>query len=696
MTTSAPFPPATLKVPHTFRVLCLSGAILLLGFWLRFYQLPEVPFGWHVDESAHGLEARDLLRGGELPVFFSQFTGHEALYTYLVAGAFLVWGQSVWAGRLVSAFAGALTVALTIPLGQMLWPGARGRRVGQWAALLLAVSLWHLIASRNVYRAILEPLLQIPAMLFLLIAIRRTARKAKHAWVWWALAGFFVGLNIHTYLAARAFPLVIGLVALAALWPYAQRWHQLRGLALAGFVAALVVLPLAIHFYFRPIDLYGRGVQISIWTSSFGDKNPWVTLWHNLVDTANMFMHRGDPSYKFNLGDAPVFDPGLGVLFWLGVAGAGLGLFRRRSFLASTVLLGWLAIMQLPMVLSAQGIPHYVRAIGALPIVMFFPALIIERAWTYARQFLEARTGRRLGWLEFMWLAPCLWLTANTYQAYFHAWNDSPYNDAERVVQMFYLEKDLRATWTGEPLYLATAYAEHVTLAFLNPPLYEATHGFNGSQALPLPPEGSPPTNYYYLNENTNARSDTLWRTAGLQLVRTGLSRLGLPAYEVYRWPGRWPQPAFTGGFGWSWDMSFPAGWAPNPIAGPVNFSNTVTFRGYDLNPAAVVPGQKMELVLHWLLPGPAEREYSMFAHVLDENSQVVAQSDSNLYPALHWHAGELLLSDFPLTLPPGTPPGRYQLEIGVYYQPTGERLAILQAGQPVADRLLLQPLVIR
>src|SRR5512143_3777348 len=98
--------------------LILSLAVLLIAFWLRFYALAEVPFGWHVDESAHGLEARDLLRGGSWPIFFSQFTGHEALYTYLEAGAFALWGQSLFAGRLVTALAGLFTVALTIPLGR--------------------------------------------------------------------------------------------------------------------------------------------------------------------------------------------------------------------------------------------------------------------------------------------------------------------------------------------------------------------------------------------------------------------------------------------------------------------------------------------------------------------------------------------------------------------------------------------------
>jgi hypothetical protein len=48
-----------------------------------------------------------------------------------------------------------------------------------------------------------------------------------------------------------------------------------------------------------------------------------------------------------------------------------------------------------------------------------------------------------------------------------------------------------------------------------------------------------------------------------------------------------------------------------------------------------------------------------------------------------------------PLPLPRDLPPGTYQLEIGVYNQPSGERLTILNAGESVADRLLLEPIQI-
>jgi hypothetical protein len=47
------------------------------------------------------------------------------------------------------------------------------------------------------------------------------------------------------------------------------------------------------------------------------------------------------------------------------------------------------------------------------------------------------------------------------------------------------------------------------------------------------------------------------------------------------------------------------------------------------------------------------------------------------------------------LPVPPGVPPGRYWVQVGLYSLATGERLPVLEAGEPVADRLLLAPVTV-
>ena len=44
----------------------------------------------------------------------------------------------------------------------------------------------------------------------------------------------------------------------------------------------------------------------------------------------------------------------------------------------------------------------------------------------------------------------------------------------------------------------------------------------------------------------------------------------------------------------------------------------------------------------------------------------------------------------------PNTPTGEYQVQVGLYHQPTGERMPILVNGEIASDRLLLAPVMIK
>ncbi len=666
------------------RLFFISLVIIWLAFWLRFDQLASLPFGWHLDEAAHGVEARDVL-AGHWPIFFSQFTGHEALFTYLLAGAFALFGDSIFSARWVTACAGLLTVALTIPLGAALWPGRRGRLTGQLAALFLSVALWHLIASRNNYRAILEPLLQIPTLIFFLCALRHASVPNRLVWLEWALAGLFLGLNIHTYLAARAFPVVVAGAGVAALVAGPRRVERVKGLMLLAGVAGLIVLPLAIYFYQNPGDVSLRTAQVTIWS----DPHPGEVLWRNLQDTARMVMTSGDPSFKFNIRGRPVFDPVLGSLFWAGLVLAIGRLFTRQWFPALLLLI-WLGVMLLPMVLSTQGIPHYVRAIGVLPGWMFFPALILVDLWEWLTRRLGAPPRRT--WAEWGLLAPVVALSLAAHPVLFNQWGGVLDNDAERVVQAAYLAAELKPLPVSDAVYISSSYPEQVTLAYLIPAWHRVMHGFDNRQSVPLPPPGQPRDYYILLEDPPNP--DLLER-AGLDWVRTTLGRFGQPVYAVYHWAGQWPTPGFTSPMGWGWETAFPAGWQPNPLVAPVNFQDKAQLVGYDLTATSPHPGDSFKVILYWQLTNPTAGPYSMFAHVLNEQSQVVTQFDENRYPSFKWRPGELLLSEFPLTLPTDTPAGTYQLEVGLYHQLTGERLVVMVNGEELANRVLLKTLTV-
>ncbi len=671
--------------------------VLLLAAFLRLYRLASVPFGWHPDEATKALLARDVLAGKFFPPFFSAFTGREALFVYLEAVLFALQGEGVFSGRLLSAFTGILTVALTYATGQLLF----NRRTGLLAAALLAVSLWHLIASRNGYRAVIQPLIQLPALLALFYGLRRnsTAVDPSHAWWPFLVCGVFVGLSQYTYTAVRLFPLLM-LAIVALIWLFARPVlrGQSRYLLLAALAALLVFLPLGWYFWQNPGDFFGRAAQISVFSPEWSGGDSWARLWQSAKETARMWTVWGDINFRFNISGQPVFGPlegalfylGLPLTFWLAYRASGL---RRVAYLTLPV---WLLVMLLPMMLSAESLPYYQRAIGVLPAVYFFPAITLDTAVSWFDGRTEGRWSRVVTAVLAIFIGA---LAVQTYQDYFMNWHQNPRNDDDRRVAMVYVADYLARREGQGPLYLSTQYSQHPTLALLAQDRFDGIHWFDARQSLPLPPPGEEAT-YLLLAEN---RPDPwlLARAVGLEEVDTGLDRFGREVFRVYRWrDGPVPVPTDTAVPTWSWATTFdPQNIAPGtPLPLPVNFGDTMLLRGSDRRPPDPGPGDTLELLLHWDLgPRPA-RQYTIFAHLLNAQGQVVSGFDANEYPTSFWReeGGERLLSSMRLALPGDLAPGVYQVEIGVYNQASGERLPVLHEGQAVADRLLLAPVEVR
>ncbi len=678
-------------------------AVLLLAALFRLYRLASVPFGWHPDEATKALLARDVLAGKFFPAFFSAFTGREALFVYLEALLFPLLGEGVFTGRLLSAFVGILTVALTYATGRQMF----SRRIGLLTAAFLAASLWHLIASRNGYRAVIQPMIQLFAVFFLFYGLKRaTAESAgrsplpeRRAWWPFLLAGFFLGLSLYTYTAVRLFPFMI-LAILLLLLIFDRRaiidsWQPLLAM---GAVAFLVFLPLGAHFWQNPGDFFGRAAQISIFSPEWSGGDSSARLWQSTKETARMWTIWGDINYRFNISGQPVFDWFTGVLFFIGIPLALWRAFKSDWLLrvAYLTLPLWLLIMLMPMMLSAESLPYYQRAIGVLPAIYIFPALTLDAA----DEAVGRLAGRRWQPLFALFLLLFFaWLAAQTYQDYFQRWHGVPRNDDDRRVAMVYVADYLRENPPTGDLYLSTQYMQHPTLALLTPEQYDGIHWFDARQSLPLPPPGQEAA-YILLAENA-PQEWLLERTGGLQTIDAIDDRFDRPVFDILYWQSeQYPQPEELAPPTWSWATTFDEQTldeSSNQIALPVQFGDVMQFLGHDRRTSTLVSNKTVELILHWQLLEKPSRQYTIFAHLLDVDGQVVAGFDANEYPTSFWReeGGERLLSYSRLPISGDLASGEYQLEIGVYNQASGERLPVLEQGQSVGDRLLLAPLVI-
>jgi hypothetical protein len=104
---------------------------------------------------------------------------------------------------------------------------------------------------------------------------------------------------------------------------------------------------------------------------------------------------------------------------------------------------------------------------------------------------------------------------------------------------------------------------------------------------------------------------------------------------------------------------------------------------------------QRVVVTPAWDVRAIPEADYRLFLHLLDAQGRQVALIDvppggADLPPTSAWQPGQQLAVPLPLELPPGLPPGRYQLTMGLYLPANGARLPLL--GGPAADPSLAGP----
>jgi hypothetical protein len=111
--------------------------------------------------------------------------------------------------------------------------------------------------------------------------------------------------------------------------------------------------------------------------------------------------------------------------------------------------------------------------------------------------------------------------------------------------------------------------------------------------------------------------------------------------------------------------------------------------------PRALRPGETLTLTLFWEGLADMEKNYSVFAYVQGGDTQIWARTDSwplkGDAPTAAWKVGQQVTDPYALTIDPHTPPGVYDVEIGIYLAETMARLRLITPdGRLVDDHLFL------
>jgi 4-amino-4-deoxy-L-arabinose transferase-like glycosyltransferase len=370
---------APLATPSRLAPLAILAVILAVAAFLRFWDLASNPGGLYGDEAAEGLDAWRLLhQPGFRPdflVWFQNDGGREALFAYVVAGAFSVFGSSALVLRGVAAAFGVAGVAAVWWLT---------RRFGTWTALAAAAwaagSLWLVCVSRDGMRNTIVPFFGAVAAIALLRWADRAGRGGRGALLAAIAAGAVTALAaLYTYQPLKLLPAV---VALWWLWlRLADRPSYLRlRPGILPFCAAflLVAAPMLAVAVTNPANYFGRIAT----TSPFNpDTAAHLDIVRHTLVTLTMFGLSGDPNQRHNVPELPLLSIPLTLVALAGL----LRLWRMRRTPEGSLILISLPVFMIPPLAGVDGgAPHFLRALGlAAPLgvtVGLGAAEIVDRA----------------------------------------------------------------------------------------------------------------------------------------------------------------------------------------------------------------------------------------------------------------------------------------------------------------------------
>ncbi len=100
---------------------------------------------------------------------------------------------------------------------------------------------------------------------------------------------------------------------------------------------------------------------------------------------------------------------------------------------------------------------------------------------------------------------------------------------------------------------------------------------------------------------------------------------------------------------------------------------------GYSLPKNLLAAGDIAQITLFWRASQTPNQRYKVFVHLLDPDNHIVGQRDSEPGGGARltslWPPGEIVADHYGVPVHPATPPGVYQIEVGMYGLDTGQRL---------------------
>lgn len=380
--------------------------IVLLGSVLRFYQLGNVPIGFHKDEAFLGYNAYSIAKTGKdmnsvyLPLHLQSFIYSPAGYSYASIPFITVFGLSPFSVRFASAFFGSATIIVTFFIVLKLFSKfVYKEQLALLSSFFIAISPWNINLSRT---ATENTLVVFFISLGVLLYMRWLSNSKLRTLIFTFLS---FGVTLLLYQAARAFlPLFIPLLVFT-FWQFPKIKKIVPVVVL---FLTIIILPLLFILLSKDLSLRiktvsvfaGEGTQLMLdeqirEDGVAGTARLITRVFHNKFVAYGQQVWQNYSShftydFLFTENSLPqryrVPMQGLLYFFELPLIIFGLWFLLKAQKSVALFLIGWILLAPVGAALTFDDVPNLQRTLIVFPALSIFIAFGAFSLWTLLKR----------------------------------------------------------------------------------------------------------------------------------------------------------------------------------------------------------------------------------------------------------------------------------------------------------------------
>ncbi|HVN55717.1 MAG TPA: glycosyltransferase family 39 protein [Anaerolineaceae bacterium] len=372
--------------------------ILVVAFFLRFYQLATIPNDFHGDYASHGIEARTFLSGEDRSIFGEGWNFPRMAFI-AAAASMSVFGNNLFGMQMASVIEGLLCLLATYLL---VWRLFNSHRLAALTMAVLAINTVHIHFSRIAEN--MDPWPYALFAFFFLVDGLKSRRASS-----FGFAGILCALSMQMYTGGRVSLFIIGCF-LVCIFIFKRQWilQNKAGLLLFGVGWLLATGP-SLVYNLTHWDIYaGRAREVYLFEpgvlrhlmGKYQVSSVLGVVLTQIKLSLLMFNHSIDSSTQFGFPH-PMFSS---LVSPLAVLGLGFSL-RRWKEPGMMFLISWLGLICVVGSILTVDAPAWPRLVGILPAGALLIALALDQTIELGKRIPVPGATFALGGLVFLLLA---------------------------------------------------------------------------------------------------------------------------------------------------------------------------------------------------------------------------------------------------------------------------------------------------